>query len=419
MSECYVSISRLQKFLELPELSYGLQKTKENVAQEQVNSNKIQPILSMSDVVCYWDIPDTKVQPKETPANLDVSNGEDTDKSSSEDGVSAENIVALHDININFFQGKLYCIIGPVGCGKSALIQSIAGELPPSEGKICRDYSSLAYASQDPWIMNGSIKENITLGLDYEGLWYNEVVNACGLSVDFKQFIDGDETIVGDRGVQCSGGQKARIALARALYRNADVLLLDDPLSAVDSKVGHLIFYSAIQDLCVKRGKCVILATHQHQFIGDSECLLMSRGKVKFMGSFADCVQNSEGALVETTQRRDNEEGKDSSTYEEKGNATDSIEETLEYEETSLTNEKKAAKNKADHEEMNTTGEVRRSTWLEYARAMGGIWVAIMILLLLVAAQAGTLVTIATIGKWAEVPPLEQVSIRSQNEPLL
>eukprot|EP00957_Ditylum_brightwellii_P123813 9437988-Ditylum_brightwellii.AAC.1 len=104
----------------------------------------------------------------------------------------------------------------------------------------------------------------------FQSEWYNRVLAACGLDVDILNFSNGDKTIVGDRGIQCSGGQRARIGLARALYRDSDVLLLDDPLSAVDSKVGRLIYYSAILGLGVERGKCVILATHQHQFIGDT-----------------------------------------------------------------------------------------------------------------------------------------------------
>jgi len=101
------------------------------------------------------------------------------------------------------------------------------------------------------------------MGLPFDPKFYDDVVQACGLVQDFAQFVDGDETVVGDRGVQCSGGQRARIGLSRALYRDADVLLLDDPLSAVDSKVGRLIFYSAVQDLAVKRGKCVVLGKEE------------------------------------------------------------------------------------------------------------------------------------------------------------
>lgn len=139
---------------------------------------------------------------------------------------------ALENITANFKYGQLTCIIGKVGSGKSALLLALAGELSAHEGNITRNFSSLAYASQDTWIMNGTVKENIVMGEPFEVQHYEEVVEACQLGHDLQQFSNGDDTIVGDRGIQCSGGQRARIGLARALYRNADVLLLDDPLSA-------------------------------------------------------------------------------------------------------------------------------------------------------------------------------------------
>eukprot|EP00591_Stephanopyxis_turris_P010047 CAMPEP_0195508726 /NCGR_PEP_ID=MMETSP0794_2-20130614/1858_1 /TAXON_ID=515487 /ORGANISM="Stephanopyxis turris, Strain CCMP 815" /LENGTH=117 /DNA_ID=CAMNT_0040635765 /DNA_START=2484 /DNA_END=2834 /DNA_ORIENTATION=+ len=116
------------------------------------------------------------------------------------------------------------------------------------------------------------------MGLHFDATWYRIVVSACCLTSDFERFRNGDETIVGDRGSQCSGGQKARIGLARAFYADPEVLLLDDVLSAVDSKVGLQIYRSAIEQLGVKRGKCVVLVTHQHQYIGESKCILMKNG---------------------------------------------------------------------------------------------------------------------------------------------
>jgi len=195
-------------------------------------------VITLSDVTCHWD--------STTEEKIDG------------DSLYSKN-VALLNINLSLKKGELLCITGPVGSGKSALLYALTGELSPTKGKIQRFYDSLAYASQDPWIMNGTIRSNIIMGRGMNQKYYLEVVRACGLLQDFNQFISGDLTIVGDRGVQCSGGQKARIGLARALYRDSDVLLLDDPLSAVDTRVGKQIFHSAIQELAVKRGKCVVL----------------------------------------------------------------------------------------------------------------------------------------------------------------
>ena len=332
----------------------------------------------------------------------------------SDDDSHVGNVVALRNISTDFHAGKLYCIIGPVGCGKSALIQAIAGELPPVNESIMRSYDTIAYASQDAWIMNGSIKENIILGRSYNPDWYNKVISSCGLSVDFEQFIDGDETIVGDRGVQCSGGQKARINLARALYRDADVILLDDPLSAVDSKVGRLIFFSAIQDLCIKRGKCVILATHQHQFIGDSTCIFMMNGEVKCIGSFSQCMEKSNGKLLEITQTKDRTKDVEANKDNADGDNDEKEDRAQSLQNSSVTAPSKAKGPDNDQKEMNTTGELKWGVWLEYMRALGGIWMLLAITILFISAQVSVLVSIAVLGQWSEMSPIDQVRIEKE-----
>ena len=180
---------------------------KQEVHEDSLIKGKGTVALSFSGVSCYWD-PMSGVE-KDSGCTIAV------------EGISAE-----------FRYGQLTCIVGKVGSGKSALLLALAGELSNHQGEISRNYSSLAYASQDPWIMNGTVKENIVMGESFDPQYYREVVEACQLDHGLLQFSNGDETLVGDRGIQCSGGQRARIGLARALYRNPDVLLLDDPLSA-------------------------------------------------------------------------------------------------------------------------------------------------------------------------------------------
>jgi ATP-binding cassette subfamily C (CFTR/MRP) protein 4 len=317
---------------------------------------------------------------------------------------SSSSVLALENIDLELKLGELTCIIGSVGGGKSALIQALAGELPPQTGTIERNYSKLAYASQDPWIMDGTVRENILCGAAFDESWYNEVVASCGLAVDFQQFRNKDATIVGDRGVQCSGGQRARIGLARALYRDADVLLLDDPLSAVDSKVSRLIFYSAIQDLGVKRGKCVVLATHQHQFIGEARCILMAKGRIQLLGSYTECVAVSEGKILVAAHTSDDraqqtvkhKEVGPSNQFEEK------VEEVAEDIVTSSDN---------DHLEKRKTGLLQFETYIIYAKAMGGVFIGCLLFLLFTATQGTLLVCIAALGKWAERSPEDQVRV--------
>jgi ATP-binding cassette subfamily C (CFTR/MRP) protein 4 len=375
LSEVHVSIHRVQEFLD----------RKEVVKSTEKLSDDSPYVLSFSDVTCCWE--------------ADNSASTDTTVSETSHSMGA---IAVNQLSLKFESGKMYCIIGSVGCGKSALLQAITGELLPSQGQIARKPASLAYAPQDPFIMDGSIRENILFGLDYDEENYRMTVEACGLDVDFGQFQNGDMTIVGDRGVQCSGGQRARIGLARALYKDADILVADDPLSAVDAKVGRLIFYHALQDRCVAKGKCVILATHQHQFIRDETCILMAKGQMSCLGSYKECVEASGGklhAIVDAAHEMEESTQKEAKTIVAVSQGGD--------------NEKSKIEGKGNGDstkESKAAGVVKLSTWAAYAKSMGGVYVGFFLAALYILAQGSVLVSIAQVGRWAEKPKNEQVS---------
>lgn len=180
----------------------------------------------------------------------------------------------LHNINLKIDKGKLVGIIGPVGCGKSTLLQTLLGELETSSGTT-EINGTISYASQEPWVFAASVRQNILFGQAYDKALYSKVVEVCSLKRDFEQFPHGDMTMVGDRGASLSGGQKARINLARAVYRKADIYLLDDPLSAVDTHVGKHLFDVCINDYLAS--KTVILVTHQLQYMKDTDHLVILR----------------------------------------------------------------------------------------------------------------------------------------------
>lgn len=142
----------------------------------------------------------------------------------------------LEDVNLVIGKGKLYAVIGMVGAGKSSLLSVLLGELPLLETKEFSEVKlrgGLSYAGQDAWVFGATVRQNIIFGQAYDRQRYHRVTKACALLSDFEQLPQGDLTIVGDRGSSLSGGQRARINLARAVYRQADIYLLDDPLSAV------------------------------------------------------------------------------------------------------------------------------------------------------------------------------------------
>ena len=151
----------------------------------------------------------------------------------------------------------------------------ILGELPHLEGNY-KLVGKIAYVPQEPWIFSGTVRHNILCGLEYDSKRYKKVIKACALEKDFSLFPNGDSTLVGERGVSLSGGQKARVNLARALYIDADIYLLDDPLSAVDTHVGRHLFDKAINSYL--RGKIRVLVTHQLQYLMEVDQILILKG---------------------------------------------------------------------------------------------------------------------------------------------
>ncbi|XP_023214157.1 multidrug resistance-associated protein 4-like, partial [Centruroides sculpturatus] len=147
----------------------------------------------------------------------------------------------LKDISLSIKTGELLTVMGPVGSGKTSLLMSMLGEIPINSGKVSVK-GKIAYASQEAWVFNETIKENILFGEEYQEDKYRRVLHITALEKDIRLLPKKDLTIVGERGVIMSGGQKARINLARALYLDADIFLLDDPLSAVDVPVAKHIF---------------------------------------------------------------------------------------------------------------------------------------------------------------------------------
>ncbi|CAG9823622.1 unnamed protein product [Phaedon cochleariae] len=191
----------------------------------------------------------------------------------------------LSDINLKVGPNQLLGVIGPVGSGKSSLLHVILQELPLIDGTL-KVSGEISYASQDPWLFAGSVRQNILFGLPMDKLRYKTVVKKCALERDFSLLPYGDKTMVGDRGVSLSGGQRARINLARAVYKPADIYLLDDPLSAVDTHVGKELFEQCITGYL--RNKIVVLVTHQIQYLQEVDDILYLEDGIPKTGTFRE-----------------------------------------------------------------------------------------------------------------------------------
>ncbi|KAL4428720.1 hypothetical protein ABPG74_001874 [Tetrahymena malaccensis] len=192
----------------------------------------------------------------------------------------------LNNLNLDIKKGECIGIVGKVGSGKSSFLSCILKEIPKYSGYF-NFKGKVAYVEQEPYIFNKTVRENILFGTKYEEKFYNQVIEACCLIDDIKQFDYGDQTQIGERGINISGGQKARISLARAIYSRADIYLLDDPLSAVDSKVAKLLNDNAIQGLL--KGKTVLLVTHQIPYTRNTDrIIIMSDGFIQHIGNYSD-----------------------------------------------------------------------------------------------------------------------------------
>ncbi|XP_046984857.1 ATP-binding cassette sub-family C member 4-like isoform X1 [Schistocerca americana] len=196
----------------------------------------------------------------------------------------------LNDLSLHVLPGSLCAVIGPVGSGKSSLLYSILGELRLKNGSVARR-GTVAYVNQEPWVFTGTVKQNILFGQPFDSHKYKEIVRVCFLERDFQLLPKGDETIVGGRGINLSGGQRARINLARAVYSNADIYLLDDPLSAVDTHVGKHLFNECICGYLEQKTR--ILVTHQLQYLQKADhIVILNNGGVETQGSFGDIVSS-------------------------------------------------------------------------------------------------------------------------------
>ncbi len=178
-------------------------------------------------------------------------------------------------------------VVGSVGSGKSSVISAILGELPTTSGSLAVS-GSIAYVAQEAFIFNSTVRENILFGKEYDPVKYRQVLEASALMADLSQFTAGDRTEIGERGVNLSGGQKQRISIARALYSNNDIVLLDDPLSAVDSHVGKHIFHRAIKTYLAD--KLVILTANQVQYLPFADKILFLDNEEVHSGTFEELM---------------------------------------------------------------------------------------------------------------------------------
>ncbi|XP_036307045.1 ATP-binding cassette sub-family C member 3 isoform X1 [Pipistrellus kuhlii] len=199
----------------------------------------------------------------------------------------------LHSIDIQVPKGALVAMVGPVGCGKSSLVSALLGEMEKLEGKV-HVKGSVAYVPQQAWIQNCTLQDNVLFGQALDPKRYQRTLEACALLADLEVLPGGDKTEIGEKGINLSGGQRQRVSLARAVYSNADIYLLDDPLSAVDSHVAKHIFDKVIGPEGVLAGKTRVLVTHGISFLPQTDfVVVLADGQVSEVGTYPALLQRN------------------------------------------------------------------------------------------------------------------------------
>jgi ABC-type multidrug transport system ATPase subunit len=202
----------------------------------------------------------------------------------------------LKQIDFHARKGQLTAVVGNVGSGKSSLLAALLGQMQLTEGtsKVC---GQISYTPQEAWLLNMTLRENIVFGNEFNEQLYNEVIRVCALTRDLKLMPDNDRTEIGERGINLSGGQRQRISLARCCYKQSDVVLLDDPLSAVDQKVGRHIFEDCIKKYL--KARTVIFVTHQLQYLSKCDYVYVVKdGRVAEGGTYLELMSRKDNGLL-------------------------------------------------------------------------------------------------------------------------
>jgi ATP-binding cassette subfamily C (CFTR/MRP) protein 1 len=291
----------------------------------------------------------------------------------------------LQDMSFTIGRNELVAVIGSVGAGKSSLLAAMAGDMRKTGGEVILS-ADRAFCPQYAWIQNTSVRENILFGKEMDRAWYKSVIDACALQPDLDMLPNGDMTEIGERGITVSGGQKQRLNIARAIYFDADIILMDDPLSAVDAHVGRHIFDNAISGLL--KDKCRILATHQLWVLNRCDRIIwLEDGKIQAIDTFDNLMAENKGfQLMMMTTAVEGEK--------EKKEEPDEIEE-----------EKKDGKKKRKapglmQAEERAIKSVPWSVYGSYIRASGTIFNIFIVLGLLLASQGANIATSLWLSYW-------------------
>ncbi|KAM0753983.1 ABC transporter [Meredithblackwellia eburnea MCA 4105] len=300
---------------------------------------------------------------------------------------------SLHGIDFIVPRGELWVLCGPVGSGKSSLLQGLIGEMRKTSGEV-KFGGSVSYCAQTPWIQNTTVRENILFGQPFDEERYWRCVRDSCLLPDLEMLPHGDMTEIGEKGIALSGGQRQRVSICRTLYYNADIVLFDDPLSALDAHVGQYIMDHVV--LGALAGKTRILATHALHFMSSADKIIcMDNCAVVEQGTYAELIEK-DGTFARLARefggKRDREAA-DLVMREKKIDVSKAEEEK--------DGEPKQRSGLMQAEER-ATGAVSRKVYLDYLKAAKGFITVPLVILTMILMQAGTLLSQFDLTWWQE-----------------
>lgn len=360
---------------------------------ETINNVSPPGSISATNLTCQWesvgqDIKEPSIS-KETPAAPKKPKSSwftknETSIYSNPIAHTEGNLVNLQEaapfkvssVSFSISPGRKVAIVGPVGSGKSSLLSGLIKEMPMQFGSL-EIGGKIAYCNQQPWILTDTIEGNIVFNQPFDQEKLDMIVKVCGLEKDLELFPAGLKTEIGEKGINLSGGQKARVSLARALYFSPDILLLDDPISALDAQVGSFVFTNAIQEYAST--KTVLLVTHQlHLLPGMDWIMVMDNGVLVQQGSYKDLMKDENGNLFSMMRNYKLDDEPEMSLKLSSSTIYNADEVTFdEKDKSSLSKTSKII-----DEEEKMTGSVAFSVFKHYIDKCGGLLFAVPVLFL-------------------------------------
>lgn len=376
--DAYASVKRIQEFLMAEEAT-------EDADYDYRNENAI----VLKEATFTWE--QTNTSADEAPVTREKKTVEGSGALTNANNDTFQ----IPGMNLTVGRSELIGVIGSVGSGKSSLLAALAGDMRKTGGSVLFG-ATRAFCPQYAWIQNASVRDNITFGKAFDRDLYNQVTQACALRADFDMLPDGDKTEIGERGITVSGGQKQRINIARAIYFNADIVLMDDPLSAVDAHVGRHIMDEAICGLLAN--KCRILATHSlHVLHRCDRILWLDGGRVKAEGTYQQLMDRDEEFIRLMTLSNNDDKSKTEETDDE-----ESIAEANEDERTQILERMETQKSQIAlmQVEERAVKAVSWGVYGGYVRASGSLLVIPFVVVMLVLSQATNIATSLWLSWW-------------------